>query len=623
MNNRESGRLVVVVDGSNIATEGRSRPSLAQLNEAVLAYMAEHPDDTVTVVVDATFGHRIDKGEVAEFEAAVANNEVVAPPAGAVGRGDAFVLAIADKVDAVVLSNDSFQEFHGDYQWLFDSGRLVGGKPVPYVGWIFVDRVPVKGPTSRKATKSSRQRAAPISRRTASKEASLPMPVPTAPPPRTATAPMQSSSSTHAVDGSAPARPAPGREEPVNDLIPFIEFVERHPVGTSVNGVVDTYSSHGAYVTVDDVRGYVALRSMGDPPPRSARDVMKLGDAHTLVVASFNPGRRSIDFAVPKLVAPAVPMPDPDMIVEAVAEDVEARAHASSTRTRRAKRSPAPAAVTDDETATDAPTPATKPTPAKKTRAAPRPASPALVAASNATTVPAAASPVPPAEPAATDASDTATTAGKKATAKSATAKKSTTKKSTTTKASSATAKKSTGTKASVATAKKTPAKTSAAKKGAAKKAGATRSAGEDATPEVPVERAVTARPATKRRSMTTTPGAGTTPSNRSTVEQNERTTTTRSATTQATGRKATTHPGPTGGAARSARSGAKPAAAGPARDRSVPKPNDQHDAARAAAPRRATRTPGQPAKKRAARSTSSRRSASSEVAASQAVDAP
>ncbi len=54
----------VIVDGSNIATEGRSHPSLKQLDEAVSAFMAENPDHTVTVVVDATFGHRIDKAEV-------------------------------------------------------------------------------------------------------------------------------------------------------------------------------------------------------------------------------------------------------------------------------------------------------------------------------------------------------------------------------------------------------------------------------------------------------------------------------------------------------------------------------------------------------------------------------
>ena len=76
----------VVVDGSNIATEGRSLPSLTQLNEAVLAFMEEHPGALITVVVDATFGHRIDKKEVREFEDGIANNELVAPPAGAVGR---------------------------------------------------------------------------------------------------------------------------------------------------------------------------------------------------------------------------------------------------------------------------------------------------------------------------------------------------------------------------------------------------------------------------------------------------------------------------------------------------------------------------------------------------------
>ena len=132
-------------------------PSLAQLNDAVKAFRDEYPTPSITVVVDATFGHRIDKKEAAEFDDAVAHNELVAPPAGAIGRGDAFVLSIANKVGARILSNDSFQEFHGDYPWLFDEGRLIGGKPVPHVGWVFVERLPVKGPVSRK---SQRARAA-------------------------------------------------------------------------------------------------------------------------------------------------------------------------------------------------------------------------------------------------------------------------------------------------------------------------------------------------------------------------------------------------------------------------------------------------------------------------------
>jgi hypothetical protein len=142
----------VVVDGSNLATEGRTLPSLAQLDAAVRAYMAEDPDAEIVVVVDASFEHRIDASERDQLEQAELHGEIVSPPAGAVGRGDAFVLRIAERTNALVLSNDSFQEFHGEHPWLFEAGRLVGGKPVPGVGWIFTPRVPVRGAKSREAT---------------------------------------------------------------------------------------------------------------------------------------------------------------------------------------------------------------------------------------------------------------------------------------------------------------------------------------------------------------------------------------------------------------------------------------------------------------------------------------
>ena len=147
----------IVVDGSNIATEGRSQPSLAQLDEAVRAYHAEHPEDTAIVVVDATFGHRIDPSEKRTYEEAEAAGELVSPPAGAIARVDRFLLQIADRVGATVLTNYSFQEFHGEYPWLFEPGRLLGGKPVPGVGWIFTPRTPVRGPKSRVAVRATKR----------------------------------------------------------------------------------------------------------------------------------------------------------------------------------------------------------------------------------------------------------------------------------------------------------------------------------------------------------------------------------------------------------------------------------------------------------------------------------
>jgi hypothetical protein len=305
----KKGPAHVVVDGSNIATEGRSLPSLTQLNDAVMSYIDEHPDTAVTVVVDATFGHRIDKKEAAEFEAGISNNELVAPPAGAVGRGDAFVLGIADKANATVLSNDSFQEFHGEYKWLFDTGRLVGGKPVPHVGWVFVDRVPVRGPVSRKATGGSRSGRSSSRRGSGSrKAASEPMPVPSSPPPRaSASTPPESAGTVERDQAASPGR-APRRGEQVNELLPFLEFVEHHPIGTSVNGTVAAYSSHGAYIMIGDegVRGYVPLRLMSDPPPRSARQEMKQGESVTVVVVSFAAARRSIDCALPDMADRAI-----------------------------------------------------------------------------------------------------------------------------------------------------------------------------------------------------------------------------------------------------------------------------------------------------------------------------
>jgi Zc3h12a-like Ribonuclease NYN domain/S1 RNA binding domain len=356
----------VVVDGSNLATEGRALPSLKQLNEAVLAFIEENPDDIVTVVVDATFGHRIDPREVPEFDAAVENNELVAPPAGAVGRGDAFVLTIANKVNATIISNDSYQEFHGQYDWLFDDGRLIGGKPVPNVGWVFVPRVPVRGPVSRRATKDANKvdkTAGREPRKAArpSKEASRPMPVPTAPPPA-----VKHKAPAEKVAEKSPSKPAAKTEAPtasrqhlVNELLPFLGFVERHPVGSTVRGVVESYSSHGAYVALGDARGYVPLRLMADPPPRSARETMKLASEVDLVVVSFNPTRRSIDLCVPGMEPPEV---------RALAE-----AKARSTPAKRSrKKAPAEAPA--------APSPA-EAKPVKRSRAKAGPAPDATLAA--------------------------------------------------------------------------------------------------------------------------------------------------------------------------------------------------------------------------------------------------
>jgi ribosomal protein S1 len=378
----------VVVDGSNLATEGRTSPSLKQLDEAVRAYAAEDPGSSIIVVVDATFEHRVSEAEREEVREAMLNGEIISPPAGAIGRGDAFVLRIAERTGAIVLSNDSFQEFHGEHPWLFDDGRLIGGKPVPGVGWIFTPRLPIRGPKSRAATAEARAtkkdpesapaKAAELARaakkaakkgtkaRRAAKAAtplvdtSWPITPTTPPPGRAKVDPVFSSAIDEAVEEAlhppkpqkardsakkqaahkaAPPKSAKAKKDArageqteakvqdkaeqrsaqqaggakkkgstpppaVNEPLAFINFVAAFPVGSTVEGEVVSFTSHGAMVDVPLPAGgvlhcYIPLTAMGTPPPTKARQVLKKGEVRPFVLAGLDPPRRVAELSVP------------------------------------------------------------------------------------------------------------------------------------------------------------------------------------------------------------------------------------------------------------------------------------------------------------------------------------
>jgi len=526
----------VVVDGSNLATEGRSLPSLAQLDEAVRAYKEEWPDHDVLVVVDASFSYRIDDSEREVFEGAENAGEVVSPPAGALGRGDGFLLRIADRTDAVVLSNDSFQEFHGEYAWLFDEGRLVGGKPVPGVGWIFTPRSPVRGPKSRVSvrdakTKRRAPRAEPVAQAIAeaTAEAVSPDPEPT------------SARRSGRRRGRAPAEASP---EAINEPLPFITFIAEHHLGTAVEGTVDSFTSHGAFVVAEGARCYAPVVGLGDPPPRSAKDVLTRGETRTFIVQALDPPRRGIELALPGL-ARVAGAPTEETVEAEIDEAAQpsrrrrgARVEAPEaveqvpfeelkpTPPPRAGRKRAAARLPSEPVVEPAPEPVavTEPVPAatgprrNTARGAPATASPpaAPVGEPAASSVKKArtprkaaakkaaamiAEPVPGEVPAAAPAVPAKKAAAKKAPAKKAPAKKAATKAP----AKKAPAKKAPARKAPARKAPaekvtaekvavKTAARTSAAKKAVTKKAPATKAAAE----KVVTKRAVTKRAAKK-----------------------------------------------------------------------------------------------------------------------------
>ncbi len=391
-----------MVDGSNLATEGRTLPSLVQLDEAVRAYAEEDPTGRITVVVDASFEHRIEESEREAVREAMLNGELVSPPAGAIGRGDAFVLRIAERTGATVLSNDSFQEFHGEHPWLFEEGRLIGGKPVPGVGWIFTPRLPVRGVKSRAATAEARgkgdpesapakaaelakaaKKAAKRSPRKKAPEVETTWPlIPNEPPPAGRTrraagvdptlstaideavaealdppkaskpakkpakkatkekgasksepapkkvkavqqegvkkaaptrkkakepaAKMEAPRKTRAQLAAAPPAPgkSPGPPPAVNAPLAFINFVAAYTVGSTIEGEVVSFTSHGAMVDVALPDGgtlhcYIPLSAMGDPPPTKAREVLTKGEVRQFVLAGLDPPRRVAELSLP------------------------------------------------------------------------------------------------------------------------------------------------------------------------------------------------------------------------------------------------------------------------------------------------------------------------------------
>jgi hypothetical protein len=300
----------VIVDGSNLATEGRSLPSLSQLDQAVREFLAENPDDVVTVVVDASFGHRIDPSEVPMFEEAEEAGEVVSPPAGAIGRGDAFLLRIAEKTGATVLSNDSFQEFHGEHVWLFDTGRLIGGKPVPGVGWIFMPRTPVRGQKSREVVKEAKRKkhAEDGSDATAGTGTAAATGLDLAASRSKGRAKKVDRAIARATEEAVEPKSDGGRRrrtgglppaDPVNEPLAFITFIAAHPLGSEVVGTVAEFSSHGAFVDADGARCYLPLSAMGEPPPRRAREVVGKGEERSFVVQALDPQRRGVELALP------------------------------------------------------------------------------------------------------------------------------------------------------------------------------------------------------------------------------------------------------------------------------------------------------------------------------------
>ena len=97
---------------------------------------------------------------------------------------------------------------------------------------------------------------------------------------------------------------------------------------------------------MDDLLCYVPLKSMGDPAPRRARDVLTIGEAREFIVQRFDPPHRGVDLALrgyevlTDTALSADEVPDQDNPVEE-APDMAAPAKKTAAKKTAAKKAPA------------------------------------------------------------------------------------------------------------------------------------------------------------------------------------------------------------------------------------------------------------------------------------------
>ena len=138
---------------------------------------------------------------------------------------------------------------------------------------MFVDRLPVRGPTSRKSVSEAKARSwiegqggeprgkpahahsrSAATRRRRCNDRVVGATLQSRPRAPTKHADAAKTTEPARTTDDQRAEPTP-RSTGTNDLLAFLTFVEHHKPGSSVNAIVENYSSHGAYVRIGDVKG--------------------------------------------------------------------------------------------------------------------------------------------------------------------------------------------------------------------------------------------------------------------------------------------------------------------------------------------------------------------------------
>lgn len=114
---------IIVVDGANVAWSEQTSERKPKVSNIVAMRKAlEAEDFDPIIIIDASLRHDIDDPD--QLEGLIDGQHVRQSPAGT--EADYFILMTADQQNTDVVSNDTFEKYRDDYDWIWD-------RRVPYM----------------------------------------------------------------------------------------------------------------------------------------------------------------------------------------------------------------------------------------------------------------------------------------------------------------------------------------------------------------------------------------------------------------------------------------------------------------------------------------------------------
>jgi hypothetical protein len=108
---------VILVDGANVAWAEQTKDDKPKVSNIVaMRQTLEKEGYDPIIIIDASLRHDIDDPN--QLESLIDNQHVRQSPAGS--EADFFVLETAQQQNARVVSNDTFEKYRDNYDWIWE-----------------------------------------------------------------------------------------------------------------------------------------------------------------------------------------------------------------------------------------------------------------------------------------------------------------------------------------------------------------------------------------------------------------------------------------------------------------------------------------------------------------------